>query len=129
MTYVWVGLGSALGGMARYWLTIVMAGLTGPNYPWGTLLINVLGSFLIGLFAALTGVEGRISASVDARAFVMAGLCGGFTTFSAFSLQTVALLREGRWVGAGGYVAASVALCLAGVFLGYAVSGIGAARD
>jgi CrcB protein len=108
--------------MARYWLTSAMVGLTGPNFPWGTLLINVSGSFVIGLFAALTGTAGRFDVPLEARAFVMAGLCGGFTTFSAFSLQTFALFRDGRWLTAGGYAALSVLLCVVGVMLGYAVA-------
>ncbi len=114
MAYLWVAIGSALGGMARYWLTIAAASLTGPDFPWGTLLINVSGSFVIGLFAA----------SVEARAFVMAGVCGGFTTFSAFSLQTFTLARDGRWLAAAAYAGASVVLCVAGVLLGYVIAGV-----
>ncbi len=124
MAYLWVAVGSALGGMARYWMTIAVATVTGPSFPWGTIAINILGSFIIGLFAALTGVEGRFTASVEARAFVMTGLCGGYTTFSAFSLQTIALVRDGRWMGAFVNVALSVILCLGAVLLGYVVAGM-----
>ncbi len=129
MAYLWVAIGSALGGMARYWLTIAAASLTGPDFPWGTLLINVSGSFVIGLFAALTGVDGRFTASVEARAFVMAGLCGGFTTFSAFSLQTFALARDGRWLAAAAYAGVSVLICIFAVLLGYMIAGALSARD
>jgi CrcB protein len=117
-TYFWVAFGSALGGMARYWLTVAMAALTGPGFPWGTILINVVGSFVIGLFATLTGLDGRLSVPFDARVFVLTGLCGGFTTFSAFSLQTLELMRDGRWMQAGGNIALSLVLCLSAVALG-----------
>jgi CrcB protein len=119
VTYVWVAIGSALGGMARYWMASAVAVLTGPAFPWGTILINILGSFVIGLFATLTGVDGRWPAPFDARAFVMTGICGGFTTFSAFSLQTLELAREGRWLPAASNIALSLALCLAAVTLGH----------
>jgi CrcB protein len=118
VTYVWVAIGSALGGMARYWMASAVA-VTGPAFPWGTILINILGSFIIGLFATLTGVDGRWPAPFDARAFVMTGICGGFTTFSAFSLQTLDLAREGRWLPAAGNIALSLALCLAAVAFGH----------
>jgi fluoride exporter len=94
----------------------------GQNFPWGTLMVNVLGSFIIGLFAALTadGVRGPLSS--ETRLFVMAGLCGGYTTFSAFSLQTLVLMREGAWASAGVNIALSVALCLAAVWVGYTLA-------
>jgi CrcB protein len=119
MTYLWVAIGSALGGMTRYWMATAMAALTGPQFPWGTILINILGSFIIGLFATLTGIEGRLSVAFDTRVFVMTGICGGFTTFSAFSLQTLDLARDGRWLPAAGNVALSVVLCLTAVALGH----------
>jgi protein CrcB len=72
-----------------------MVGITGPRFPWGTLLINVLGSFVIGLVAALTLTPARVTFHPDLRVFVMVGVCGGFTTFSAFSLQTLELLQSG----------------------------------
>jgi CrcB protein len=118
MTYAWVAVGSALGGMARYWMAGAMATLTGVAFPWGTILINILGSFVIGFFGMLTGVDGRLGVAPDVRVFVMTGLCGGFTTFSAFSLQTLELARDGRALAAAGNVALSVALCLAAVTLG-----------
>jgi len=119
MTWLVVALGSAFGGVARYGVGLLVARAVGAAFPWGTLLINVLGSFVIGLFGALTVSDGPWPSSVELRAFVMVGICGGFTTFSSFSLQTVDLLQAGEAVAAGAYIAASVALCLAGTFLGY----------
>jgi len=125
-TYLWVALGGALGSVARFWMTNAVAALTGPRFPWGTILINVLGSFVIGLFAYLTTPSGRIPASLDMRAFVMVGICGGFTTFSAFSLQTLELARNGDWLAVAGNIVLSVVLCLAAVWAGYALAGVGA---
>ena len=85
MTYLWIAIGSALGGMARHWCTLVAAKWLGTAFPWGTLAINILGSFVIGLFFTLTGVDGRFDAPADAKAFVMVGICGGYTTFSSSS--------------------------------------------
>jgi CrcB protein len=117
-SFLWVAVGGALGSVARYWLAILVAGLTGPYFPWGTLLINVLGSFLIGWFGAWTGANGSVVVSPDIRVFVMVGICGGFTTFSSFSLQTLELLSAGEVVWAACYVLGSVALCLLGVWAG-----------
>ena len=119
MTYAWVALGSALGGMARYWLVLATLPLFGPAFPWGTVLINILGSFVIGWFGALTLEAGRLSVHPDVRAFVMVGLCGGFTTFSSFSLQTLELIEKGRMELALANIAVSVLACLAAVALGY----------
>jgi CrcB protein len=118
MTYAWVALGSALGGLARYWLVLATFPLFGPVFPWATVLINILGSFGIGLFGALT-MEGRWAVPAEIRAFVMVGLCGGFTTFSAFSLQTLELLQKGRVELALANIGVSVLLCLGAVALGY----------
>jgi len=117
-SFLWVAAGGALGSVARYWLAAAIAGLTGPYFPWGTLLINVLGSFLIGWFGAWTGAQGPIDVPPDIRVFVMVGICGGFTTFSSFSLQTFDLLYAGELLRAGCYILGSVALCLAAVWLG-----------
>jgi CrcB protein len=119
LTYFWIAVGSALGGMARYACSNLIAGWLGPTFPFGTLAINVLGSFVIGFFATLTGPDGRYLVPGDARQFVMVGLCGGYTTFSAFSLQTLALAQDGEFVRAGLNVGASVVLCLLAVWLGY----------
>lgn len=117
--YLWIALGSALGGMARYWSGGFVGARLGTDFPWGTLFINILGSFVIGFFGTLSGPDGRLLVSDNARLFVMVGLCGGYTTFSAFSLQTLDLIRTGNWVGAGGNIALSVILCLAFVALGH----------
>ena len=118
VTSLWVGLGGALGSMGRYWTAVLAARLLGEAFPWGTLMINILGSFVIGFFGTLTLPGGPLPGSVGARAFVMAGICGGYTPFSAFSLQTWDLMRAGDWVGAGLNVAASVVLCLVAVAVG-----------
>jgi CrcB protein len=117
--YCWIALGSALGGVARYWCSGVAARLFGETFPWGTLLVNVTGSFIIGLFATLTGPDGRMFAGSTTRQFVMLGLLGGFTTFSSFSLQTLTLAQDSEWLQAGGNVVASVVLCLLAVWLGH----------
>ena len=119
MTYLWIGLGGALGSIGRAWLAIAVARITGPQFPWGTILINIVGSFVIGFFGTLTASGGRFAAPADARAFVMIGICGGFTTFSSFSLQTLELARDGRMDQAFGNIALSVVLCLAAVAVGH----------
>jgi len=122
MTYLYVALGGALGTLARFWLANWMAVVTGAEFPWGTLLINILGSFVISFFGFLTGTAARFAVPYDARVFVTVGICGGFTTFSSFSLQTVDLLRVGQPARALLYVAASVILCLAACALGFAAA-------
>lgn len=122
MTYLWVALGSALGGVARHWCSGVAARLWGESFPWGTIIVNVAGSFVIGLFATLTAPDGRVAASSEARLFVMVGLCGGYTTFSAFSLQSLVLARAGEWIGLGMNIGLSVVLCLAAVWAGHAIA-------
>lgn len=120
--YLWIGIGGALGSMARYWCAVTAARLFGEAFPWGTLFINVLGSLIIGLFASLTGPVGRYVVDDNWRLFVMVGLCGGYTTFSAFSLQTLILMQDGEWLYAGAYVVASVVICLVAVWLGHALA-------
>ncbi len=117
--WVTVAVGGALGSLGRFWLTGVMLGLTGPRFPWGTLLINVAGSFVIGLVAGLTLTPERIGLHPDLRIFLMTGVCGGFTTFSAFSLQTLELLQSGDVVPALGYAMGSVVLCVAATLGGW----------
>lgn len=117
--YLWIAIGSALGGMARYGCSGVAAVLIGETFPWGTLIVNVAGSFIIGFFATLTGPGGRVFVSSAASQFVMLGFCGGFTTFSSFSLQTLNLLQDGEWLRAGGNIAGSVTLCMIAVWAGY----------
>jgi CrcB protein len=117
-SFLWVAVGGALGSVARYWLATFVAGLTGPYFPWGTLLINVVGSFVIGWFGAWTGSSGSVAVPTDIRVFVMVGICGGFTTFSAFSLQTLELMYAGEALRAGCYILGSVVLCLLAVWAG-----------
>ena len=121
-TYFWIALGSALGGMARYACSNLAVMWFGPTFPWGTLIINVLGSFVIGFFATLTGPDGRLLVSGDTRQFVMVGLCGGYTTFSSFSMQTLTLAQGGDFLRAGLNIGGSVVLCLVSVWLGYAAA-------
>jgi CrcB protein len=117
-----VALGSALGGVARYGLSGLVARSVGETFPWGTLVVNVLGSFLIGFVATLTGPDGRVLVSPVTRQFWMPGIFGGFTTFSAFSLQTLNLAQEGEWARAGAYMGLSLVLCLLAVWLGALVA-------
>lgn len=119
MLYLWTAVGSGIGGAARVWCAHMSAQLFGEAFPWGMLLVNTAGSFVIGFFFTLSGPGGRLPASSATRLFVMAGLCGGFTTFSAFSLDTLNLVREGRMPAACANVALSVGLCLLLVWLGH----------
>lgn len=122
MTYLWVALGAALGGVLRYWCYGAAVRLGAELFPWGTLFVNVAGSAVIGFFATMTGVDGRLLASPETRIFVMAGFCGGFTTFSTFSLETLKLVQDRQWMAASMNVAGSVVLCLAGVWLGHVLA-------
>jgi CrcB protein len=117
-----VAAGGAAGSLLRYWGTLLAARIGWEAFPWSTIAINVLGSFVIGWFAAASMPGGPHAGSHELRLLVMTGLCGGFTTFSAFSLQTLDLLRAGDWTGAAVNVTASVALCLAAVFAGHALA-------
>jgi CrcB protein len=119
LIYFWVALGGAIGSVARLWLSVQVGLLTGLGFPWGTILVNIIGSLVIGFVATLTGPNGRVVVPIDAQAFVMVGLCGGFTTFSAFSLQTLELARDGRLLHAGANILLSVVLCLTAVALGH----------
>jgi CrcB protein len=120
--YFWITVGSAIGGAARFWLSGVTARLIGETFPWGTLLVNVSGCFIIGFVATLTGPDGRVLMSSTARLGIMAGFCGGYTTFSSFSIQTLNLLNDGQWLYAGMNIAASVVLCLLAVWLGHVLA-------
>jgi CrcB protein len=116
-----VALGAAIGGLGRWWCSGLIARGFGETFPFGTLAVNVLGSFLIGAIAVVTGPDGRILVAPAVRQGVMVGVLGGFTTFSSFSLQTLALMHDGEWLYAAGNVVLSVVLCLAGVWLGFAL--------
>jgi len=118
MSWLLIAIGSALGGVARHAVGLFVAQKWGSAFPWGTLTVNVVGSFSIGVLGALVAVSQR-SSSVAVRELLMIGLLGGFTTFSAFSLQTLQLLRDGRPGMALANVAASVVVCLVAVWLGY----------
>ncbi len=122
-----VAAGGAAGSLLRYWATLLAARWWGGDFPWSTIAINVAGSFVIGWFATAT-MPGTATpanpafASHEVRLLVMTGLCGGFTTFSAFSLQTLDLIRAGDWTGAALNVLASVALCLVAVGAGHLIA-------
>ena len=118
-TYFLIAIGGALGSVARYWCSGVAAALIGETFPWGTLIVNVVGSLIIGFFATITGPDGRIFAGTEVRQFVMIGLCGGYTTFSSFSIQTLNLMNEGEWLNAVLNIGGSVVLCLLAVWLGH----------
>ena len=92
-TWLLVGLGGAIGSMARYGISLVALPVS-ETLPWATIIINVVGSLVIGFFGTLTLANGKYPVSENLRLFVMVGLCGGFTTFSAFSLQTLVLRRQ-----------------------------------
>ena len=121
MTYLAVAAGGALGSLARFAGGLAAAKIS-PSLPWGTILINIAGSFVIGFFGTLTLAGGRFPVSETWRVFVMVGLCGGFTTFSAFSLQTLDLLRAGQPAKAAANVVLSVVLCLFAVAAGHMIA-------
>lgn len=116
--YCIVMLGGALGTGCRLWLSGLIASRYGETFPWGTLIVNVIGSFVIGLFIGLTGPEGKFMTSPVTRQFVAIGVLGGFTTFSSFSAQTITLVSDGEWLRASMNVILSVALCLIVCWLG-----------
>jgi CrcB protein len=129
LTYLWIAIGSALGGMARYACSRAVALRYGETFPWGTLTVNVVGSIAIGFIAALSAPESRVIITPSWRQFLMIGLCGGFTTFSSFSLQTLELVRNRDFAEAFGNILLSVAACMAAVAIGYvAGSGLGGPR-
>ena len=122
MSVLWIALGGALGSLARYFVSEALARAIGPAFPWGTLLVNVSGSLLIGFVAGWDGGNGRLMESVFVRQFLMVGICGGYTTYSAFSLQTLAMLQVGDFGRAGLNVASSVLLCVLAAWAGYALA-------
>ena len=126
IAYLWVALGGALGSVSRFWLNGLISEKFGATFPWGTLAANVTGSFVIGVIGALAMPEGRMDSQsrMFATQFLMIGVCGGYTTFSSFSLQTLRLMQERQWLYAGGNVMLSVVLCMIAVWLGYLLGSI-----
>lgn len=122
LNYIYIAVGGAFGSLLRYWLGGVIDGKMGALFPYGTMFINISGSFAIGLLAEMTGPDGRIIVQSHVRNGVLVGILGGYTTFSSFSWQTLNLVREGEMARAGAYVLFSVALCLVGVWLGTALA-------
>lgn len=122
LTYSLVALGGAIGSVARFWCSGLVANALGQTFPWGTLVVNIAGSLVIGFTATLTGPDGRMFVPSDVRTFIMVGVCGGYTTFSSFSLQTLALMQDGEWFQAGGNVVLSVVLCMVSVWLGHVLA-------
>jgi fluoride exporter len=119
IAFLSVMLGSAIGGAGRYALSGVVANWIGATFPWGTLIVNVTGCFVIGIFNTVTGPDGGILVPSNIRILVMVGVCGGYTTFSSFGLETLNLVRGGEWFAAQTYILASVVFCLMGVWLGH----------
>jgi CrcB protein len=121
LAYLWVALGGALGSVARFGLNGLISARFGETFPWGTLIINVTGSLVIGVIGAVASPEGRMDSQSRAFAtqFLMIGICGGYTTFSSFSWQTLQRLQDRDWLYAGGNIVLSVVLCLIAVWLGY----------
>ncbi|HVW21906.1 MAG TPA: fluoride efflux transporter CrcB [Opitutaceae bacterium] len=122
--YLLIALGGALGSVLRFFINGLITPHVGDTDAWvATLVINLTGSFLIGLIFGLTEPgTGRIFASSEIRLFLMTGVCGGYTTFSSFSLQTLNLVRDGYVARAAANVSSSVLFCLVGVWLGHALA-------
>lgn len=118
---VLVATGAAIGANARYWLG-AWAARSGSELPWGTLLVNVSGSLVLGLFV---GLASRFGWTDGWRLLIAVGLCGGYTTFSTFSLETLQLVQNGRWSLAFGYAVGSAALSVLGCALGLTIAGVG----
>jgi CrcB protein len=126
LAYLWIGIGGALGSMARYGIGDLVSEKFGDVFPWGTLVVNIIGSFLIGFLGALTAAEGKLDprSRVFVTQFFMYGICGGYTTFSSFSWQTLQRLQDRQWLAAGGNIFLSVVLCMIGVWFGYLLGSI-----
>ena len=126
MQYLVIGLGGALGSMLRFGIGTFIdntVSKAGQIFPWGTILVNITGCFIIGFIATISAGEGRIMLNTLTRQFIMIGILGGYTTFSSFSIQTLNLAQDGQWGGATANVLLSVVLCLVGVWLGAMLAG------
>ena len=119
-SYIAVALGSIVGAVARFLVSVVSVSQFGDGFPWGTLFVNITGSLAIGFYAALTGPDGRVFASPRQRQFVMVGICGGYTTFSAFSLETLRFVQSGKTQTAFIYLLVSAVTWIASVWIGHA---------
>ena len=117
--YLWIAAGGALGSMARFGVSEWIVARHASPFPYAVLIVNATGSFVIGVLAATVGPGGRWAASEGVRLFLLVGICGGYTTFSSFSLQTFDLLRKGAPLLAGWNILGSVAVCLGAVALGH----------
>jgi CrcB protein len=120
MVWVVIAVGSAIGGVLRQLATELVTHFAGAGFPWGTILVNTTGSLAMGVVAAVAGVGVSAPWSPVLRHAVMTGLLGGFTTFSAFSMQTVSLASRGEWTAAALNVAVSLVVCLVSCWAGYA---------
>jgi CrcB protein len=126
MQYLVIGLGGALGSMLRFGVGSLIdtnVQKTGYIFPWGTIIVNITGCFVIGFIFTISTAEGRMTLSPLTRNFITIGILGGYTTFSSFSWQTLTLAQSGQWWGAAANVLLSVVLCLLGVWLGAMLAG------
>lgn len=123
-TYLWIAVGGALGSMARFFVSSSFAKIFGEVFPWGTIIVNITGCFVIGILATLTGPDGRVVVASDFRQFLLIGICGGYTTFSSFSLQNLNLLRDGDLLAAGSNTLVSFVACMVAVWLGAVIGQI-----
>jgi fluoride exporter len=121
-SYISVAMGSVVGGVARYLVSVLFVSQLSDSFPWSTLFVNVTGSFIIGFYSALTGPDGRLMATPRQRQFVMVGICGGYTTFSAFSLETLRLVQSGNMHAASLNLGISVVSWLTAVWIGHALA-------
>lgn len=116
--FILIAIGGAMGSVGRYYASRMVMHLSGGLFPYGTMFVNVTGAIVIGFLAALASPDSRLFLSPQARLFLMTGICGGYTTFSTFSLETVALMGDGQWLAASANAVGSVLLCLVAVWLG-----------
>lgn len=115
--YLFIGLGGFLGSISRYWLSALIHKFAGMNFPYGTLTVNVIGCFAIGLL--MTMFQEHFVENPNIRLFLIIGVLGGFTTFSSFSFDTLALMKAGNFLSAGVNIVASVTVCLMATWIGY----------